>query len=202
MSKLTIRAIDSIQGMTLLWSTTTIPGARPSCYSTATNGCSSATPFQLILLCSALGLMSMGSGGIRSSTLAFGADQLVRTGEEGTTPSKGGLLGSFFNWYYFSVCFALLFAFTCEVYIQDHMGWQAGFGVPLFLMFLSVISFFLASSFYVKVEPKSSLLTGFAQVLVASWRNWHSDFPTQQGSERLYHVAKGSTLEKPSEKLR
>lgn len=144
----------------------------------------------------------MGSGGIRSSTLSFGADQLVRTGEEGTTPSKGGLLGSFFNWYYFSVCCALLFAFTCEVYIQDHMGWQAGFGFPLFLMLLSVISFFLASSFYVKVEPKSSLFTGLAQVIVASWRNPHSKLPTQQRSERLYHVAKGSTLEKPSEKLR
>ncbi|KAJ8450479.1 hypothetical protein Cgig2_002164 [Carnegiea gigantea] len=189
-------------GMTLLWSTTTIPGARPPCYSTATNGCNSPTPFQLILLCSTLGLMSMGSGGIRSSTLAFGADQLVRTEEEGMTPSRGGLLGSFFNWYYFSVSFAVLFALTCEVYIQDHVGWQAGFGVPLFLMFLSVISFFLASSFYVKAEPKSSLFTGFAQVIVASWRNRHSKFSTQQRSERLYHVAKGSTFEKPSEKLR
>jgi len=146
--------------------------------------------------------MSIGSGGIRSSTLAFGADQLVTTGEEGMTRSRGGILGSFFNWYYFSVSFAVLFALTCEVYIQDHMGWQAGFGVPLFLMFLSVISFFLASSFYVKAEPKSSLFTSFAQVLVASWRNRHCQFPTQERTEIIYHGAKGSILENPSEKLR
>jgi len=186
----------------LLWSTTIVPGARPSCDSTTITTCTSPTPFQLILLCSSLGLMSLGAGGIRSSTMAFGADQLVHAEEEGMTPGHSRLLESFFNWYYFSYTFACLFALTCVVYIQEHMGWKVGFGLPLLLMSLSTTSFFLASSFYVKAKPKSTVLTAFAQVLVASWRNQHYKFPSHQSDKRLYHVAKGSNLQKPTEKLR
>ncbi|KNA16732.1 hypothetical protein SOVF_086460 [Spinacia oleracea] len=145
--------------------------------------------------------MSIGTGGIRSSTLAFGADQLVRNGDDdkNAKPSCVGVLESFFNWYYFSISLSVLFALTCVVYIQDHAGWQIGFGVPALLMFLSTVSFFLSSSSYVKVKPpKASLLTGFAQVIVASWRNRHC----QLNVDSVYHVVKGSTLEFPSDKLR
>ncbi|KMT18018.1 hypothetical protein BVRB_2g032120 [Beta vulgaris subsp. vulgaris] len=194
-------SIFSFMGMMLLWSTTIIPGARP--FTTATNTTTSPTPFQLILLFSSLGLMSIGTGGIRSSTLAFGADQLPHNEDENAKPNCVGVLESFFNWYYFSVSFAVLFALTCVVYIQDHAGWRVGFGVPVLLMLLSTISFFSASSFYVNVKPpKASLLTQFAQVIVASWRNRHYDFSSQLNMDRVYHVVKGSTLEFPSEKLR
>lgn len=180
--------------MVLLWSTTIIPGAGP-----ATNTMTSTTPFQFILLFASFALMSIGTGGIRSSTLAFGADQITRTNvDTNSKPSCDGLLESFFTWYYFSVSFAVLFALTCVIYIQDHFGWQIGFGVPVLLMLFSTISFFLASSFYVKVKPpKASLLTRFAQVIVASWRNRHYECV-----DAFYHVVKGSTQEFPSQKLR
>uniref|UniRef100_A0A803NEP3 Uncharacterized protein n=2 Tax=Chenopodium quinoa TaxID=63459 RepID=A0A803NEP3_CHEQI len=122
------------------------PGATPYKFESAANTNPSPTPFQLILLFSSFGLMSIG---------------------------------------------------TVE------LGWQAGFGVPTLLMLLSVVSFFLASSFYVKVKPpKASLLTGFAQVIVASWRNRHYEFPSELNVDKVYHVVKGSTQEFPSEKLR
>lgn len=197
-------SVLSLMGMMLLLSTTILPGARPSCDNKSTNKCTSPTPFQLILLCSSFALMSIGGGGIRSSTMAFGADQLVRIEEEkDATPSHGAfLLERFFNWYYFAVSFSILFALTCVVYIQDHMGWKAGFGVPVLLMVLSTLSFFLASSFYVKAKPKASFVTGFAQVLFASWRNRHYRFPREQNIEGVYYVAKGSTVLSPSENLR
>jgi len=150
--------------------------------------------------------MSIGTGGIRSSTVAFGADQIVsksnRGHDEDMTPRSDEAVGSFFNWFCFSMYFAVMFALTFLVYIQDHMGWKVGFGVPPVLMFLGTILFFSASSLYVKAKPKPSLLTGLAQVLVASWRNRHHEFPSQQSTEILYHVAQGSTLKSPGDKLR
>ncbi|KAI8547341.1 hypothetical protein RHMOL_Rhmol07G0187900 [Rhododendron molle] len=97
--------------------------------------------------------MSIGAGGIRSS-LAFGADQL----EEHNSRKNPRALESYFSWYYVSTTFSILVAMTCIVYLQDNIGWEIGFGVPVMLMFLSAALFFLASPFYIKLKAKSSLL--------------------------------------------
>ncbi|XWS17719.1 hypothetical protein CRYUN_Cryun33cG0091400 [Craigia yunnanensis] len=75
-----------------------------------------------------------------------------------------------------------------------------GFGVPVMLMFMSALSFYFSSSFYIKLEARTSLFTGFAQVLVASFRNRHIDLPSQATNE-VYYLRKGSMLQVPSEKL-
>lgn len=196
--------IVSIMGMILFWSTTIIPGATPSCddHDLAPNNnliCTSTTPMQLILLYSSFALIAIASGAGRSSTLAFGADQLRSNRGISTTT---GVLESYFNWYFVIMFSSLIFAQTCMVYIQDHMGWTIGFGLAVLFMFLSAISFFLGTSFYIKSQPKASLLTGLAQVLVASWRNRHFDLSTQKNTERLYHVARGSRIDMPSDKLK
>ncbi|XP_074276501.1 protein NRT1/ PTR FAMILY 1.2-like [Silene latifolia] len=196
-------SIATLLGMVLLWSTTIIPGARPTSYdNTASISSTSPTLFQLLYLCFSLGLMSIGAGGIRSSALAFGADQLVTIeSDENAKPESSKALASLFNWYYFSITISMLFALTCIVYIQDHLGWQVGFAVPVSLMLVSAVSFFSASSFYVKVKPMASGLTRSAQVVVAAWRNRHYKFSSHPSSELVYHVAKGSATEFPTEKL-
>lgn len=79
------------------------------------------------------------------------------------------------------------------------MGWNVGFGVPALLMLLSVISFFLASPFYIKLKPETSILTGLAQVVVASYRN--RDIQLSSSDTIEYYHTKGS-IPAPSEKLR
>ena len=182
--------------MVLLWLTAMFPQARPYCDQFSSIGESPTTP-QLLLLYSSLGLMSIGTGGIRSSSLAFGADQL----DKRNNPENAGTLQSFFSWYYASVSFSALIAVTCIVYIQDNLGWKMGFGIPVMLMFISALSFYLASSFYIKWKARTSLFTCFAQVLVASIRNRHIDVPSQATNE-VYYLRKGSVLHVPSEKLR
>ncbi|KAL0327544.1 UNVERIFIED_CONTAM: protein NRT1/ PTR FAMILY 1.2 [Sesamum angustifolium] len=132
--------------------------ARPPPCEQFNHSCSSPTIFQFMYLCTAFGLISVGAGGIRSSSLAFGADQL----EKGDFKSSG-LKESYFSWYYASYMFSVLIALTCVVYIQDNMGWGVGFAVPAVLVLFGV-SIFLASRFYVKLKSKTSLLTGFIQV--------------------------------------
>ncbi|KAK9273971.1 hypothetical protein L1049_018785 [Liquidambar formosana] len=135
-------SMASLLGLILLWLTAMIPQARPSC-NQILNGCEPPKVSQLILLYCSFGLMSIGAGGIRSSSLAFGADQL---GKRDNLKSSGSL--------------ADLLQLT-----------------------------------------KTSLFTGFAQVLVASYKNRHLTL-SSQNSNRLYYHRKGSTLLVPSEKLR
>ncbi|KAE8698437.1 Casein kinase I-like 3 isoform 1 [Hibiscus syriacus] len=183
-------------GMVLLWLTAVIPEARPYCDPFSTI-CESPTTLQLLVLYCSLGLISVGSGGIRSSCLVLGADQLGK----GNNPESAKTLQNFFSWYYATVSFSCLIALTLIVYIQEEAGWGMGFGVPVMLMFASSLSFFLASSLYIKLKAKESLITGFAQVLVASFRNRYSELPSHATKE-VYHIKEGSMLQVPSEKLR
>uniref|UniRef100_A0A2N9H1V2 Uncharacterized protein n=1 Tax=Fagus sylvatica TaxID=28930 RepID=A0A2N9H1V2_FAGSY len=140
--------------------------------------------------------MSIGAGGIRPCSLAFGADQF----NEADTLKKEKILETFFNWYYVSVGVAVMLAVTVMVYIQNKAGWAVGFGVPVVLMLVSTITFLSGSPLYIKAKAKSSLLTGFAQVIVAAWKNKHLAMPPQKSDDWYYH--KGSELIAPTDKLR
>ncbi|KAL4303907.1 hypothetical protein GQ457_10G017880 [Hibiscus cannabinus] len=146
-----------------------IPQARPYCDQFSSSTCESPTAFHLLVFYCSLGLISVGAGGIRSSCLAFGADQV----DDRNNPENPETFQSFFSWYYATVSFSALISLISIVYIQDKMGWKMGFGVPVMLMFVSALSFFLASSLYIKVQARASLFTGFAQVIMASSRNSH-----------------------------
>ncbi|OMO91051.1 Proton-dependent oligopeptide transporter family [Corchorus olitorius] len=174
--------ILSFLGMALLWLTAMFPQARPDC-DQFSRICEPPTAPQLLLLYSSFGLMSIGNGGIRSSSMAFGADQL----DKRNNPHNAETLQSFFNWYYASISFASLIAVTLIVYIQDNLGWKMGFGVPAVLMFVSAISFYLASPFYIKLKARTSLLTGFVQVLVASFRNRHINLPISRATNEPWY---------------
>ncbi|KAH8482615.1 hypothetical protein H0E87_029896 [Populus deltoides] len=190
--------IASLLGMVLLWLTTIIPGARvPSCAHFSSICNNDATTPQLLFLYFCLGLMSIGAGGIRSCSLAFGADQLSKR----DSLKHAGILESFFSWYYFTSSASVFISMTCIVYIQDTMGWKVGFGVPVVLMILSTLSLFLASPIYVKPKAKASWLIGFARVLVASFRKRRIELSSLDTDE-LYHHRKGSALVVPSERIR
>ena len=183
--------------MALLWLTTMIPQAKPPPCHESNKNCSSATSFQLFLLCSCLGLTSIGFGGITSSSIAFGADQLQKAGGH----NNGRVLESYFSWYYALSTISVLIAYTCIVYAQESLGWQVGFGIPVMLMLLSTLSFSLASHLYVKLKAKSSLIVEMLQVAVASYRKRHIELSTER-SKLLCHHHRGPSICLPSEKLR
>lgn len=186
------RIILILQGMIFLWLTAIIPGATP-CDDSGSE-CKSWNVFQLTLLVSAFGLMSIGAGGIRSASLAFGADQLLKKDNF----SDAGILERFLNWYYSACCGAVVVGVLFVVYIQDHFGWKVGFGVSVVLMLLSALSFFSASTLYIKFKAKAGSLIAFAQVLMVSWKKRNLNF----SEDELYYQSKGSRLLIPSDKLR
>ncbi|GKV27091.1 hypothetical protein SLEP1_g36300 [Rubroshorea leprosula] len=190
-------SMASLSGIILLWLTAMIPKSKPPPCNQSTQSCRSPTPAQLAHLFSSFALISIGAGGVRPCSIAFGADQL----ESRDNSKHQGVLESFFGWYYASSFLAVVIALTGIVYIQDHVGWRLGFGVPAILIFLSVIMFFIASPLYLKKKPKKSLFTGFAQVIVVAYRNRNLSFPFPNSSER-YHHGKDSKIVVPTDKLR
>ncbi|CAN1824854.1 Protein NRT1/ PTR FAMILY 1.3 [Linum perenne] len=153
---ITIGSFFTLLGTILLWLTAMLPQTKPPsvCNTDCVNP--TATAPQLALLFSALALMSIGAGGIRPCSLAFGADQV----DNRANPAKNKrILETFFGWYYASTALSVLIALTAVVYIQDRFGWRLGFGIPVILMFLSALLFLVASPFYVKHKATMRLAT-------------------------------------------
>lgn len=182
----------------LLWLTTMFPKLKPSPCDILTERCKSPTAGQTTLLVLSFSLMSIGAGGIRPCSLAFGADQV----DKRDNPKNERILESFFSWYYASAAVSVIIALTGIVYIQDHLGWRLGFGVPAILMFLATILFFLASSLYVKQKASKSLFTGIAQVIVVAYKNRKLPLPNGNSDNGLYHHKKDSELVAPTDKIR
>ncbi|GMI82081.1 nitrate transporter 1.11, NRT1/ PTR family 1.2 [Hibiscus trionum] len=190
-------SICSLLGMMLLWLTAMVPQSKPPSCDIMTQSCRSPTAGQMTLLFSSFVLISIGAGGVRPCSLAFGADQLDRR----DNPKNDRVLESFFGWYYASAAISVLIALTGIVYIQDHLGYRVGFGVPAILMLISALVFFLASPFYIKQMASKSLFTGFVQVVVVAYKNRNLTFPLPS-STGSYHHKRDSNIVAPTDKLR
>ncbi|KAJ8539613.1 hypothetical protein K7X08_013865 [Anisodus acutangulus] len=190
-------SVVTLAGMFLFWLTSVIPQARPPPCVASNNICRSAEMFQLFFLCFSLAIIAIGAGAIKSSSLAFGSDQLKREVYQGNARA----MESYFSWYYAVYALSIIVSLTCLVYIQVNMGWALGFGAPVLLMLFSTLLIYLGTPFYVKLKPKSSLITGLFQVIVASYRNRCLRL-SSQSADIQYHQKKGSATVLPSEKLR
>lgn len=139
--------------------------------------CSGPTSSQMGFLITGLGLLSIGTGGIRPCSLPFGVDQFDPTSDEGR---RG--INSFYNWYYTTFTVILIVALTVVVYIQDSVSWVLGFGLPTACMCGSILLFFSGSRLYVHVKPEGSVFTGLAQAVVAWFRKRRLDIPDEHGA--------------------
>nr|XP_043614795.1 protein NRT1/ PTR FAMILY 1.2-like [Erigeron canadensis] len=185
----------SLLGMFLLWLTTMVPDLKPPPCNQLTT-CKQATHSQFAFLVFAFIFISLGAGGVRPCSLAFGAEQI----DDKNNPNNERALESFFGWYYAAGATAVLLAFTAIVYIQDHAGWKIGFAVPAILMFLATLLFFLASTLYVKSKVKKSLFTSFLQVIVVAYKN--RKLPSQSPSADGWHYHRDSPNSLPTKRLR
>ncbi|KAL0557753.1 hypothetical protein IC582_006304 [Cucumis melo] len=188
-------SIFSFLGTIVLWLTAMIPQARPFC-DEISGYCDAPSTPQLLLLYSSYAIISIGSGCVQASYIAFGADQLYRKNK-----SNSGILDSYFNTCYISAALGALVGMSCIVYIQDRMGWGMGFGVPVALMLLATITFFLASPLYLKSMPSESWCAGLVQVVFAAYKKRHMQIPFV-GTSEIYHQENGSSCALPSDKLR
>ncbi|XP_027769346.1 protein NRT1/ PTR FAMILY 1.2-like [Solanum pennellii] len=196
-------------GMLVLWLTAILKEARPHGCKLELGNCIQPTIAQYAFLFSSFVLMSIGAGGIRPCSLAFGADQF----DNPKNPNNGRILQSFFNWYYAAVGISVLISVTIIVYIQTQFGWVVGFGVPAGLMFLNKACIIRNPNngtsttnpwnlcTIQQVEEFKALLkvlpiwsTG---IMIAVTLSQHA-FPVLQANTMDRHISKGSNFQIPA----
>ncbi|KAI3947629.1 hypothetical protein MKX01_034294 [Papaver californicum] len=104
---------------------------------------SSPSSFKVIFFFFSLYLMAIARAGCKSCAQAFGADQF-----EGRDPEECKSKSSFFNWWFFGLCFGSSISHLTLNYIQDNMGWSLGFGIPCIVMAAATVVFLLRTKSY------------------------------------------------------
>nr|ALE20037.1 NRT1/PTR family protein 2.2 [Catharanthus roseus] len=172
---LSVATIVEVLGMFILTLVAWLPKLRPPpCnYFLQPETCKGPKSSQMGVLILALTFLAIGSAGIRPCSIPFGADQFDATTEEGR---KG--LNSYYNWYYTSYTLVIVLASTVVVYMQDHVSWVLGFGIPGILMIFATILFFVGTKIYIYVKPQGSVFLEILQVFVAAQKKRKLELPT------------------------
>ncbi|KAI4306761.1 hypothetical protein L6164_030010 [Bauhinia variegata] len=131
----------------------------------------------------ALYCISFGTGGYKPCLESFGADQF-----DDDHPQERKKKASFFNWWNFAMCLALLLGVTVVVYVQDNVSWGVASLLLTILMAITIIAFYLGKSFYRYRSPGGNPFTPILQVVIAAIRKRKLAF--HSNSDLLYEIPK------------
>ena len=172
--------VKTFQGMVLLTLTVSLPSLRPPPCPAQSN-CKNASKLSVGLFYLALYIIAVGVGGVKPCISALGADQFDEE-DAVERPMKR----SFFNYWWLPITSGTLLALTVLVYIEDHVGFNWGYGIPTVGLAIAMAIFFLGTRAYRYKRPMGSPLVQVAQVLVAALRNYKVCVPAD--SNMLYEV--------------
>lgn len=133
--------MNYLQGLGMLTFSAVSPALRPQQSSDGTF--TTPTTFQTAFFFVSLYMVSFAQGGHKPCVQAFGADQF-----DDNEFAERKRKTSFFNWWYFGMCFSTVFTVAGLSYIQDNIGWGFGFGIPCAAMALALIIFLLGTKTY------------------------------------------------------
>ncbi|KAI3858227.1 hypothetical protein MKW92_014056 [Papaver armeniacum] len=181
-------------GATLLTVATSIPSMRPPACDEVRrqhHECIQATGSQLALLYTALYVIALGGGGIKSNVSGFGSDQF-----DVKDPKERKAMFFFFNRFYFCISLGSLFAVTVLVYIQDNVGRAWGYGISAGAMAIAVLVLFGGTPVYRLRTPQGSPLTVIWRVFYLASRKRKLPYPAHPSLLNEYHTAKVSHTER------
>lgn len=110
-----------------------------------------------------LGLIALGSGGIKPCVSAHVGDQFGKNEE--------GKLRKIFDLFYWMINFGSFFATIITPYTYVKYGSQVAFGIPGVLMAIATLIFWMGRKYYVHVPPTGSNPHSFAKVLWSGVKN-------------------------------
>lgn len=105
---------------------------------------------QEAILYTGLYTIAAGVGGVKAALPAHGADQLDLSNQR--------LVSSFFNWFFFSLCFGGLIASTVMIWIQENLGWNWGFEISVVTLAVALCIFTMGFPSYRYKRPGGSPL--------------------------------------------
>ncbi|CAL9024496.1 unnamed protein product [Prunus brigantina] len=160
-----------ILGLGLLTLSAVLPSLTGSDCQKINQSTSCSSQFQVLFFFFSLYLVAVAQGGHKPCVQAFGADQF-----DASDPEECKAKSSFFNWWYFSLCFGTTFTLILLTYIQDNLSWGLGFGIPCIAMVLALFIFLLGTRTYrysIKGDEESPFVR-IGRVFVAALRNWRT----------------------------
>lgn len=105
----------------------------------------------------ALLLIATGTGGIKPNVSSFGADQFP---EDDETDRQ-----RFFAWFYWMINCGALLAFSVVAYVQQNIGFTAGYLIPTFSMLISFIAFVAGRRHYTRLPPGGSVVSRTVRIV-------------------------------------
>ncbi|XP_008240575.1 PREDICTED: protein NRT1/ PTR FAMILY 5.10-like [Prunus mume] len=160
-----------ILGLGLLTLSAVLPSLTGSDCQKINQSTSCSSQFQVLFFFFSLYLVAVAQGGHKPCVQAFGADQF-----DASDPEECKAKSSFFNWWYFSLCFGTTFTLILLTYIQDNLSWGLGFGIPCIAMVLALFIFLLGTRTYrysIKGDEESPFVR-IGRVFVTALRNWRT----------------------------
>lgn len=127
-----------------------------------------------------LGLIALGSGGIKPCISAFVGDQF--------TEKNKHLINRVYDWFYFSVNFGAFFSSLLIPFLLPRFGSGVAFGIPGVLMLLALIIFYAGRKHYVNMPPTSETGgTSFLTVMIYALTHLGAD---RKGGDSFIDVAR------------
>jgi dipeptide/tripeptide permease len=104
-----------------------------------------------------LGLIGIGTGGIKPCVSSFGADQFSKNSSKGEG-SRNPEMESYFMAFYFSINFGSIGSFLVIPIVREHYGYFWAFLIPAICLFVALVIFVSATKKYVMIPPAGSVL--------------------------------------------
>ncbi|CAK9147125.1 unnamed protein product [Ilex paraguariensis] len=195
-----IFAMIQMLGTCMLAITTKLPQLRPPpCHTALSNNCKQANEFQMGILYMALYLISLGTGGLKSSVSGFGTDQFDEKDEK-----EKSQMAYFFNRFVFFISIGTLTAVTVLVYIQDEVGRSWAYGICSVSMFVAIMVFMYGTKRYRYKKSSGSPIVHIFQVIVAAVKKRQMELPYEIGllyesspeASRIQHTDQFRCLDK------
>jgi len=125
--------------------------------------------------------VSLATGGYKPCLQSFGADQFDNNHLEERKKKM-----SFFNWWTFVLCAAMMLGATVVVYVEDFVSWGVAYLIITILMALTIIVFCVGKPFYRYRRTEGNPLSPILQVLIAAVRKRNLSCPSNPAF--LYEV--------------
>uniref|UniRef100_A0A0E0CAX5 Major facilitator superfamily (MFS) profile domain-containing protein n=1 Tax=Oryza meridionalis TaxID=40149 RepID=A0A0E0CAX5_9ORYZ len=122
----------------------------------------------------ALYLLALAQGFHQPCSEACGADQFAAASDDADAdPAANASRSSYFNWFHFSISCGYTVAITVLSYVEDNVGWTAGFAACLATMAVYLAVFLLGTGTYRVERPVDGApLARLAKTSAAAARAW------------------------------
>ena len=169
------------QGLLLLTVSAAIPSLRPATACQMGASCAPATKTQFSVFFAALYLTSVGTGGVKSALLPFGAEQYD---DDADRPERKQ---AFFSWFFAAINLGIFVAGTLVSWLEQNVSWALGFGIGTACFFVAALAFVAGTPCYRVQMPTGSPLKDIIRVLVAAFRKRNVRMERDDGAAVLLH---------------